>query len=398
MDDDVSNTVEAMVEDFQNAETIANPYPFYRRLQVEQPLYWRERSGAWFVTRYADVTSLLNDPRLSAASLPRTLSPVLGLANTDPPDHTRLRKILSAKYMHRVHEGFPEFVQQTVSELMDGLDCADGPVDFLTDLARVVPTTVNARLIGIPPESREQFKSSTEVVGAFLGGLGGLEKVARTRRASRRMLEEIARFRDIISQRRRRPENDLISAMVQAQNDGLLGEEEVLAICMEMLFAGQETATDLIGNGLLSLLRHPAQLQRLRDDPALIKSAVEELLRFESPVQMTTRLAVSDIALHGKVIQSGQKVALCLGAANRDPAQFTAPDNLDVARTNNRHVAFGYGIHYCMGAALARIEAQTVFAQLIRGFRQLRLASEQVEWKDTPIFRGLKSLPVVLER
>lgn len=340
---------------------------------------------------------MLRDPRISAASLPRTLSPVLGLANIDPPDHTRMRRVLGTRYMAHAHDALRGLVQEIVDAQIVAIGAAAQPVDIISEFARVIPTRVNARFIGIPAERLAQFSVLTEVFGQFLGGLGGLRRLSSVKNAKRLVLAELQAFEKIVAEREVQPGTDLLSALVSARKDGLLSREEVLALGMEILFAGQETTTDLIGNGLLTLLRNPDQKKALLESPAHMKAGVDELLRFESPVQITARIAKEDIAVRDTIIRNGDRIALCLGAANRDPDEFPEPDALNVARTPNRHLAFGAGSHFCMGAALARMEAQIAFAGILGRFPGMCLVKDPVAWKDSAVYRGLSALRVHLQ-
>lgn len=384
------------LDELVQADTRDDPFPFYQRLRNMHPVLWCGKTRTWFVTSHEDVVSMLRDARISAASLPRALSPVLGLANIDPPDHTRMRRALGARYMAHAHEELRDAVQEIVDEQISVIAAAVQPVDIIRMFARVIPSRVNARLIGIPPERIPQFSVLTEVFGQFLGGIGGRHRLSSVKNAKRLLLAEREAFEEIVAERVSQPGPDLLSALVAAERDGFLGREEVLALGMEILFAGQETTTDLIGNGLLTLLRHPDQRRSLIDTPALMKAAVEELLRFESPVQITSRIAKADLEVRGQTIRNGDRIALCLGAANRDPDVFHEPDVLTLARMPNRHLAFGAGSHFCMGAALVRLEAHMAFECILRRFPGIRLADDSLEWKDSPVYRGLRSLRVFL--
>lgn len=384
------------LDELVHADARDDPFPLYHRLRNKHPVLWCGSSRTWFVTSHADVVSLLRDARISAASLPRALSPVLGLANIDPPDHTRLRRALGTRYMAHAHEDLRSAVEEIVDAQIGAIAAAPQPVDLISMFARVIPSHVNARLIGLPSERVAQFSALTAVFGQFLGGIGGQHRLSSVKNAKRLLLAERQAFERIVAERAAQPGADLLSALVIAQKDGLLSQEEVLALGMEILFAGQETTTDLIGNGLLVLLRHPEQRRALLDTPALMKTAVEELLRYESPVQITSRVAMGEIELQGQTIRGGDRIALCLGAANRDPEAFHEPDVLDLARTPNRHLAFGAGSHFCMGAALARVEAHTALDCILRRFPEMRLVDEPLEWKDSPVYRGLRSLRVLL--
>jgi cytochrome P450 len=270
-----------------------------------------------------------------------------------------------------------------------------GELDVMRDFAEPLPAIVIAELLGVPAEHREQFKHWSDGIVGTLGAPFASPEVQQ--RAMESAIGLAGYFREVIEERRRAPKDDLISALIAAEEQGqALSEEELLATLVLLLVAGNETTTNLIGNGMLALLRNRDQLERLRDDPSIAESAVEELLRYDSPVQATGRVAMEDIEVGGTVVKEGQVAFLLLGAANRDPAVFAEPDRLDLTRRDNRHVAFGYGIHFCLGAPLARVEAQVALPSLLRRFPDLRLATEELDWGGGLILRGLKSLPVAV--
>lgn len=311
----------------------------------------------------------------------------------DPPRHTRLRGLVSTAFTPRVVEGLRGLVQVIVDELLARVTPA-GQLDVIADLAVPLPTMVIAELLGVPRRDCDRLKAWSDDFAAFIGGPVGRDGVGRADDAVR---ELSAYFSQAAERWRREPGDNLISGLVAAEGQGdSLTSEELLATCMVLLVGGHETTTNLIGNGLLALLRHPQQLRRLRNNPALIGPAVEELLRYDSPAQMTTRLAHEDLTLGGARIGAGQLVKLWLGAGNRDPARFPEPDRLDLGRTDNRHLSFGYGHHFCVGAALARLEGQVALATLVERFPGLALTGEPLEYHGTQVFRALKRLPVTL--
>jgi pimeloyl-[acyl-carrier protein] synthase len=389
-------------------EVLADPYPFYHRLRSHDPVHW---SGeCWVLTRYADVLAALQDLRLSAAgmgwdvsdlpdperevltSLFRSLSRWMGFL--DPPDHTRLRGLVHKAFTPRVIEALRPQTQQIVDNILDAARSA-GRMDVIRDLAAPLPVVVIAEMLGLPPGDRERLKRWSDDLAAFVGRFDF--PAAELPELARSLLELTAYLRAVMAERRRRPGNDLISGLLTAEEKGdVLDEDELIANCVLLLFAGHETTTDLIGNGLAALLRHPAQLERLRADPSLIGSAVEELLRYDCPAQLTVRVAREEVRIGGKRVQSGEAVTLMLGAANRDPAQFPEPDRLEIARRENPHVAFGHGIHFCLGSALARLEGQIAINAVVRRLPAIRLAAETLEWRPSQALRGLRSLPVVL--
>lgn len=369
---------------------IANPYPIYHRLQAEDPVHWSDllSSGAWVLTRYADCAAAMRDPRL-ADIYGKTLW-MLGL---DLPEHNKFRMLVQKAFTSRVVEGMRLRIQTVVDDLISTVQDA-GRMDVMRDLAYPLPGIVIAELLGILPQDRDQFQKWSEDFGILLGT--GHPTPDITSRAERSVLELADYLRNVVKQRREHPENDLITNLVTVEDQGeALSEEELLGICVLLIWAGNETTTHLIGNGLLALLRHPDQLQKLKDEPSSIATAVEELLRYDTPVQWTSRIVQEDFELHGKSIRKKQRLVVIWGAANRDPAQFPDPDRLDINRQPNQHLGFGGGGHFCVGAALARIEVQIALNTILRRLPALQLETETLEWLDHSAFKGLKSLPVV---
>lgn len=384
-----------------------DPYPTYECLRASGPVHRDETASMWHVVGYHEVQTALRDSRLAAARLDYFLSAeqrrefdVLGsilpdmMVFADPPRHTRLRGLVTKAFTPRVVAGLRVRVRAIIDNLLAGVASA-GQMDVIADLAIPLPTMVIAALLGIPATDRDRLKAWSDDFAVFIGGPTDHDGVARADRAIRDL---IAYFGEIIALRRRKPGDNLISHLVAVEEQGdVLTANELLATCIILLIGGHETTTNLIGNGLLALLRHPDQLQRLRNDPALIRSAVEELLRYDSPVQMTTRLAIDDLTLGSAAIRKGELVKLWLGAANRDPVQFPQSDRLDLGRAENRHLSFGYGSHFCVGAALARLEGQAALATLVTRFPNLKLTGEPLEYHGTQVFRTIKQLPVWLQ-
>jgi len=391
-------------------EVQANPYPLYHQLRREEPVHWSELMEAWVCTRYEDIVAVLRDPRFSAdrrrarsrfvqaaAEMEQNAGPLFQaqtMLTSDPPQHTRLRGLVNKAFTPRRVEALRVHIQEIVDGLLDAVR-DKRELDVIWDLGYPLPVIVIAELLGVPAEHREQFKHWSDGIVGTLGAPFASPEVQQ--RAMESAIGLAGYFRDVIDERRRAPKDDLISALIAAEEQGqALSEEELLATLVLLLVAGNETTTNLIGNGTLALLRHPDQLERLRNDPSIAESAVEELLRYDSPVQATGRVAMEDVEVGGTVVQEGQVAFLLLGAANRDPAVFAEPDRLDLTRQDNRHVAFGYGIHFCLGAPLARVEAQVALPSLLRRFPDLRLAAEELDWSGGLILRGLKRLPVTV--
>jgi cytochrome P450 len=384
-------------------EFIADPYPTYHRLRTEDPVHLSPL-GFWVLTRYEDVVSALRDPRLAkeaiaafvAARFGVDVPPGIGLSmlDRDPPDHTRLRGLVSKAFTPRVVEGLRPHIQQIVDGLLDAVVDAKA-MDLVEEFAYPLPVIVICEMLGVPVEDRERFKGWGVDIARGLDAimLPPDSEVARRSMTSRRALANY--FRELIAERRAAPRGDLLSALIAAEEAGdKLSEDELLSTCVLLLVAGHETTVNLIGNGTLALLRNPRQLRRLRENPALIASAVEELLRYDGPVQRTARIPSSDVTIGGRTIAKGEMVMPFIGAADRDPAQFPDPDRLDIARADNRHIAFGWGIHFCLGAPLARVEGQIAINSLVQRLPKLALATEHPEHRESLTLRGLKSLPV----
>jgi cytochrome P450 len=386
----------------------ADPYPYYRRVRERDPFHRSSLAGGWILARHADVEAVLKDGRFVAdeRKLPlfekrragmikdgvlREDDPqVQTMLRSDPPDHTRLRGLVSKAFTPRTVEALRPRIEGIVEGRLDAVNGA-GEMDVISELAYPLPVIVIAELLGVPVEDREQFKRWSDDAIRSLGGMSAQD--LRTSMAAARELR--AYFERIAEERRREPREDLLSALLAAEEAGdKLSLDEVYGMCTLLLVAGNETTTNLIGNGLLALLRNPEQLELLRDDPALLENAVEELLRYDSPVQFTGRFVLEDTELNGHEIKAYQQLIVLIGAANRDPEVFPEPERLDVTRTDVRHLAFGHGIHYCLGAPLARLEGQVALGALIERFPNMRLATDSPEWGDNIILRGLKSLPV----
>jgi cytochrome P450 len=393
----------------QSPQFFSNPYCFYCRLRREDPVHWSDAWGCWVLTRYDDVLTSMRDPRLSNSmraiiyinQLPQIeqdrLRPlnrhIAGwMAFQDPPNHTRLRSLVNKASIWRSIESMQSRIQAIVNDLLKTLQ-QTGRMDVIRDFAYPLPAIVIADLLGVPRADRDQFKKWSDDVVAFLGTGRAVSSAAE--QAQRSLLELAKYFYDLITARRQRPTDDLLSWLVAAEEQGTsLSKEELITMCTSLLIAGHETTTNMIGNGVLALLRNRDQLQRLVNDPALVELAVEELLRYDAPVQRNWRAAKEDIEIRGRRINKGQLVLQMLGAANRDPEQFIDPDRLDLGRQPNQHVSFGYGIHYCLGAPLARLEGRIAFSSLVRFLPSLQ--HETPEWLENMAFRSLKSFPVTL--
>lgn len=393
--------------DLLSPETLINPYPLYQRLRSEDPVHIDSLLGCWILTRYADIVTGMANPHFSADRISNErlkghlwdpLRPFFRIASkqmgfSDPPDHTRVRSLFTKAFVPRLVETLPGRVQQIVDTQLDAVQ-EKGSMDIIQDLAYPLPVTVVADLLGIPREDHGKVKAWSDNFALFMGNPTNL---AISKQAAQGMDHLMDYFRFLVSRRRANPQDDLLSSLIfTLEQEGSLDEEELFGNCVLLLFAGHETTTNLIGNGMLALFNNPDQLQLLQHQQSPLPLAIEELLRYDSPSQWTARLVKENTEIGGKMIGKGQSIMLLFGAANRDPDQFVEPDRLDITRRENRHLAFGYHRHYCFGAALARIEGRVAIGTLIHRFPSLKLATDTLTWKTFSSVRGLASLPVTL--
>jgi len=380
-----------------------DPYPAYHSLRELGRVHRTTPEGPWYVTGYDEIHQLLSDSRFGEAAgrggrirLSRShregpeqlLGRVDTMLSTEPPDHTRLRKLVSKAFTPRSIEDQRQRIQAIVDEILDAVTTAE--FDLVQTLAWPLPVIVIAEMLGVPREDRDRFKRWSDAMIATLGGDYSL--LAEARRSNEELVEYVS---TIMEDRRRAPQADLISRLVAAEEEGSqLSEDEILGTIALLLVAGNETTTHLIANGMLALFRHPHEMQRLRDDPSLIPSAVEEFLRFCGPVHTTRRLALVDAELGGVAIARGDIIIAILAAANRDPAKYGDPDRFDVTRNPTDSVAFGDGIHFCLGAPLARAEAQVAISSLLRRYPHMQLVDPSPEWGGTFAVRGVKELRI----
>ncbi|RIL06499.1 MAG: cytochrome P450 [Proteobacteria bacterium] len=398
---------------FPPPQLLEDPYPFYRMLRGAQPVFRvpvgdAASPGVWILTRYRDVQQTLKDARFSvdrrhaqivqqyADQLPMraALGEGGGLRSMlvmDPPDHTRVRGLVSKAFTPRRVAALRPRIEATVATLLGEVGGAR-EFDLMESFAAPLPAIVIAELLGVPPEDHRQFK---EWSSALVTAVGAGNPLAGSEQFEKALAQLLDYLRGVIAERRRAPREDLISAMIEAQEErDALTDAELLATSNLLLLAGHETTTNLIGNGMLALLRHPDELARLRADRALLRSAVEELLRFDSPVQATARVALADVAYGDATVPAGALVMTGIGAANRDPEAFADPDRLDLGRAENHHLSLGYGAHFCLGAPLARLEGEIAFGALLDRFPHLALASDTVKHRANFVLRGLESLPL----
>lgn len=383
------------MNDFLSQETRRNPHAFYEPLRSTEPLLYVEGLNAWVLTTYEDALWLLKDPRFikdaqKVFSLEgrqqEMASRMRNMLMVDPPDHTRLRSLVSKAFTPRMIEQLRPRIQQIADELLDAVQ-EQGQMDLLPAFAYPLPITVISEMLGIPVADRQQFRVWTQAI------------INMQEEAHRNSLDEFFGYIEtLLEEKRKYPDNDLISSLIQVEEHGdQLRGNELVSMIFLLIVAGHETTVNLLGNGTLALLQHPEQLQQLQRDPTLIPGAVEELLRYTAPVSLSDeRWAGEDIELHGKLIRKGDMVLAALISANADPEQFPAGSTLDITRRENQHLAFGKGIHFCLGAPLARLEGQIAFSTLLRRLPNLHLVDdpEQLVWNLNPMLRGLKSLPV----
>jgi cytochrome P450 len=406
----------AALLDFSRPAFLRDPYPTYRALREAGPLH-RVEDGAlrfWAVTRHADVLALLRDPRVTVDRLPQlggdpaapvdsaTLNPIARALRTlsrvmlfrDPPDHTRLRGLANKAFTPRMVEALRPRIAALVGELLAPLE-PGARFDVVHDFAEPLPILVIAELLGLPAADRKELKGWSDDLAVLLDGSIALQHLDRGIRSAIAVLDYL---RGHLEERRRSPREDLLSAMLAArERDENLTEDEILATALLVMGAGHETTTNLLGNAVLALLRNPGELARLRAEAALLPGAVEEFLRYDAPVQGTARALREPIEIHGTRIPARHEVLLPVGCANRDPEVFADPDRLDVGRADVRHASFGHGIHFCLGAGLARLEAQLAIGGLLARAPRLEPACDeaQLAWRPGWLLRGLTALPVV---
>ena len=383
-------------------DVLADPYPLYHRLQTENPVFWDSYMHAWVVTRYADVVRVLRDfsaarirtaEQLSAMDLselnPMARVMVKQMLFMDPPAHKRIRSLASAAFTPQRVEALQSHIKDIVRDLLVKVK-GMGRMDVIADLAEPLPCIVTAEMLGVPVEDHPRLKLWSQDFAEMLGNFE--HNAACVPRILKSTEDMTAYFRAAMRKENLRPDG-LVSSLTNAEIDGdRLTEEEVIANCIITMIGGQETTTNLIASGTLTLLRNPAELEKLRGNLSLIPSAVEELLRYESPVQHTARLAPEDTILGGKLIRQRQAVIAVMAAANRDPERFPDPDRLDITREDNRHLAFGWGAHFCFGGPLARLEAQIVFEEMLKWFPHWSLEPIPLVWRTNLGIRGLTSL------
>ncbi len=394
-------------------EFVADPYPAYARMR-EQGRVLKNQLGFFMLPHYEDAMAMVRHPQVSADPLKSDIlrsmfqmlvgpeeGPGIRLVKNllllmDPPDHTRMRSLANVAFSRKAVEDWRPEIKRIVDDLLD--TAVDrGEIDLMADYAYPLPVTVIAELLGVPLEDRENFvRWGRELLDMFSFSIEDFTP-ERTERGNAAIMKFNDFFEGLAAERRKAPRDDLLTALVEAETAGeRLSHEELLATCLLLLIAGHETTANLIGNATAALLRNPQAMARLRDDPSVASSGIEELVRYDSPVQMTARTTLEPIEVAGIEIPANQRVASMLGSSNHDPAHFERPDELVLDRTSSPHVSFGGGIHFCLGAPLARLEARIAIPELLRRAPNLAFATESLDWRKTFPFRGLRSLPLTI--
>lgn len=394
--------------DLLSAEAIRDPYAFFGELREHDPVHWNAAHKSWVITRYEDVAAGFLDRRLSSDRVEAIYSTKLSaeervrraptyevlsdwMVFKDPPAHTRLRNLVKAAFTPRAVQSLAPRITEIVDHVLDLPD--DDTVDVVGDIAYPIPAMVIAEMLGVPPEDRELFRAwSNDITMLIFEGARDEED----RRVAQDGLTALADYlRGLLADHRLTPRDDLMSALLASGvDDESLTEDEIVHTCVLLLFGGHETTTNLLANGFLALRRHPEQARILLSDPSVAESAVEELNRYDGPAKLVVRRAAQDVEVRGKVIPAGQRVLLVQASANRDPRRFADPDVLDLRREDNRNVAFGFGIHYCLGAPLARLEAQIALPRMLRRLAGREVADDELAYQPLLLTRGLTRLPV----
>ena len=387
---------------------LADPFPLYRRLRDEDPVHWSHRLKAWVVTRYDDVKRICLDTTMSSdrlrpffASLPQAEAErladlarylTLWMVFRDPPEHTRLRRLASKVFNVRSIQVLRPRVEALTQWLLDSIG-ERHEFDLIAEFAGPLPAMVIMDMLGVPREELCRLKRLSDEMALFIGSArDASEKYARAAAATREMA---AIFRELVTARRAAPENDLLTELVGLDDGGdCLSEDELVAMCILLLFAGHETTTHHLANGLRALLAFPEELAKLRDNAALASAAVEELLRYDGPIGAQVRIALRPYELHGKALRAGDRVFILLNAANRDPRAYDEPDRVDLARKGVPHLTFGFGAHLCLGFPLARLEGQIALPAMLARWRRIEIAAPALEWMDSMVLRGMKALPL----
>ncbi|MGM3305906.1 cytochrome P450 [Anabaena sp. WFMT] len=402
---------QSLTYDLFAPEIIANPYPLYKRIREEDPVHYEASLGYWILTRYQDVEAALRDERLSSER--RTLF-IQQLGNLDvsliqnflqltdnsmiekdPPDHSRMRKLANQGFTTRALESWRGIIQKTTDTLLDQVQ-HQGYMDIVSDLSVPLPSLIIAKIFGVPESDRPNLIQWATDISTFWGVPSGNNIEELAQKADTSAAQFTAFINQLVAERRQKPGTEMISLLAMAYTEQNLDFAELPSLCILILNAGRSTTTHLIPNGVSALLNHPEQLQKLKDNPALISSAIEEIIRYDTSVSFVFRIAKEDIEIGGQKIPAGSVIALGLAAANHDPAKFTQADNFDIERSPNEHLAFGPGIHFCLGAVLARMELNICFSTLLKRFPNLQFDSTRppLPRRNTLVFKGFDALPV----
>ncbi|BBM82983.1 cytochrome P450 [Candidatus Uabimicrobium amorphum] len=390
-------------------QTLENPYPCYAKLRAGESVYWSDFFNAWLCVHYDEVRTLYRHNDLSSKRVGAIVARIpdyspgdmshfvdslsLWLLFCDPPQHTRIRSLVSKAFSPKFVQGMHQRVQKIVDELFESF-LEKKHCDFIAEFAYPLPVIVIADMLGLPREDRDWLKEKSNSIASILGSPKTTKEVAKNANDSVKELNDY--FRDVIEERRKKPQEDLISTFVGCEGE-VLQTGEILATCGVLLFGGHETTTNLLGNGLYTLMNHRDEWHKLQKNVKLLPTAIEEMLRFESPVQWNTRVATQEIEIAGKTISPGQTVIMLIGSANRDERVFVEADKFDIERKENKHLAFGYGAHFCIGSALSRLEANIAFTTLLRKINNIELSTEKVDWRKDLAFRGLQKFPIQFE-
>lgn len=398
--------------DLLGPDAVADPYPALATLREHDPVHWSAKYRSWFITRFDDVSAALRDTRFSSDRIAPyrrakldgpdadpALRAAFGVLEEwmvfqDPPDHTRLRKLLSRGFTPRAVSRIRPRIEELAEELLDAaLASGTGRVDLVHDFAYPLTAAVIAEMLGVPRRDQDHFKRwSDQITGLVFGGMGDADRHAT---GATGMAELTGYLSELVAAHEREPADDMLSALIAARDEqDSLSHDEVIATGVLLLFAGHETTTNLIASGVLALLRHPEQQARLADDPELLGGTIEEVLRFDGPAKTVARVMAEDVELRGRTLRRGDRVFLSPSAANRDPEVFDDPDTFDITRRQGRQLGFGVGLHYCLGAPLARLEASVAVPRVLEKLPSLRHAEEELHWAPVLLSRGMHSFPV----
>jgi cytochrome P450 len=394
-----------VTDDLTDPEIIDRPYESFGHLRENDPVHRNEKWGGWIVTRYDDVRQCLRDDthlsvqveadrlRNSSLDLPEMTNMFpKWVFYLDPPDHTKLRNVIGEAFNPEMVQQQQSKVESVTKALIDEIKCDDpDEMELIGDFAYPLPVRIITKIMGLPLSDENRLGEwSSNIALTLFHDYSAESRFEKTEQSIREFADYV---REVVRERKAEPQDDLITYLNEAEADGeTLSEDEVVATAIGLLFAGHETTTKLITNGILELLRHPDQLEMLRENPAIASKAVEEILRYHGPSKSLTRGVKADFELQGEQIKTGERVLLSLAAANRDPRKFDEPDQFDIKRGTMEHLAFGHGAHFCLGAPLARLEARVAFPALVQAFPNMELLSEEIEWTPSPLVRGPEEL------